>query len=430
VKINLSTLLLFFVLLLLIGIYFFVNNFYVFDKSGKVFELKNGNLVAFDIISDKTSLKFLKDNNFWEFLNDKSMKLDEKHLSQIEFILNNLKYSRVIKGTSSDLSSFGFGKPKLKIIFKTDNGITNALYCGDLTPSKTEYYVKKDNSEEVYLVNKGNIDVFFSDISFYKDKNILSIDSEHIESIETKSVSGERLKFIKSDNKWKLVFPVKAEIRNDIMVEVINKLKSIQVREFITLNNENMRIFNLEKSDYQIIIGDSNNKFQTIFFGKKENGNIYFKTDDKKAIFSMSSMTFNADDIRIGELLNESPLSIGIDKIKKIVIKTNDQIIEIKKDEFKPDITFTKNGKEINKQNVISLYINIMAVKATGFGMHDYLKPEFSIILEQINSNKSITAEFVRKDQDSYYLFLNKNSSNFIVSSTQIDEIKKWLRRI
>jgi hypothetical protein len=304
------------------------------------------------------------------------------------------------------------------------------LYCGDLTPSKNEYYVRKDNSEKVYLINKGNLDLLIGDISFYKDKKIISIDTELLDSIEINSVSAGRFVFHKSDNKWKLVFPVKAEIKNDIMAEVINKLVNIQVMEFIALNNDNIKKYNLDKSDYQITVGDSKNKYQKIIFGKKENERVYLTTDDKKEIYAMSLMTFSGDDIKIGELLNETPLSIGIDKVKKIVFTDSNHQIEIKKEDSKPDYYFTINGREVNIQDLNSLYINIMAVKATGLGVRHYSRPEFSIILEQIYPDQNIIAEFVRKDHASYYMFLNKNTSNFTVSSTQIEEIRKWIKRI
>jgi hypothetical protein len=128
-------------------------------------------------------------------------------------------------------------------------------------------------------------------------------------------------------------------------------------------------------------------------------------------------------------MLNEAPLSVGMGDVNKVVIIEGSSSVEFKKDASGED-AFTSGGKAVGKENFTTLFVNIMAVTAEGYDTQNKGgSPELTVILE-LKDRSKIKAEFVKRDDLSYYIILNGEPRPFFTGERKIDLIKRWRDRV
>lgn len=63
--------------------------------------------------------------------------------------------SRILKG---DLADFGLAEPQAEVTLGLSDGTTVSFTVGDQSPTRTDYYVRKENDPDIHLVAASNID--------------------------------------------------------------------------------------------------------------------------------------------------------------------------------------------------------------------------------------------------------------------------------
>ena len=141
-----------------IGIYFIAVNFN--EKKKEKEEAENAKLVLFDFDGDAcTKLEINNESgnyvmeytqaNGWMMTNSEDFDANSNTASYICTYMSDLKAEKIIEDT--DTGKYGFDDPiKLTV---TSNGTPYTLLVGDATPTNENYYVMKENDDNVYLID-------------------------------------------------------------------------------------------------------------------------------------------------------------------------------------------------------------------------------------------------------------------------------------
>ncbi|MFH1612696.1 MAG: DUF4340 domain-containing protein [bacterium] len=122
----------------------------------KLFKFKSCDIVKLKLKTSKSEIEIIKNNEIWEII--KPYKLPGLK-NVIENICNSLEYLEVndyVEKNSLDLEKYGLNKPFFSISVDFSNGEKEVLLVGKL--EKTDYYVKKYDSEDIYKCSKMSID--------------------------------------------------------------------------------------------------------------------------------------------------------------------------------------------------------------------------------------------------------------------------------
>jgi hypothetical protein len=139
---------------------------------------------------------------------------------------------------------------------------------------------------------------------------------------------------------------------------------------------------------------------------------------------------FDPRRFNISNFLNEAPLSVAISEVNKVSINANGNLTVFERDTSKADDTFTYNGKEVNMEYFTALYVNIMSLTAEGYDPGNKGgTPEMTVVFECSN-NETIKAEFVKRDDLSYFFVLNSQARPFYIGERKVDLIKRWTDRV
>ena len=156
------------VLVLCIGAYFLVSHMAKQEEQKEKDSETEGQTTIAKIDADKVdafsyevdgkTYSYTKDGNDWKYDDDNSLKLDS---SSINTMLEKLKGVIALETLDSydSLSDYGFDKPQ-NTITVTVGDKTTTFYIGDYNDIVSEYYLKMEGDDAVYLVDSTLKDTF------------------------------------------------------------------------------------------------------------------------------------------------------------------------------------------------------------------------------------------------------------------------------
>jgi len=120
-----------------------------------IWEMEASEIVQLDISGPDGQTRLVrKDGQSWSLIDPTTgaeMPADNDRLDRIVNSLVHLQARRVLTGTL-DLAEYGLDEPKWRLDLKLQDGTKQTLQWGDPTPRKSDYYVKRNEENRVYIV--------------------------------------------------------------------------------------------------------------------------------------------------------------------------------------------------------------------------------------------------------------------------------------
>jgi len=418
----------------IVGLTMYLNREELFKEDRTLYSYEDREVEEIRIVSEQGELYFVKKPEGWTMVKPKPYKIDPSAVGWLENRLKDFLAARVLNEDNPDLKTYGLDEPDATISFRLDDGTENTLYIGDMTASQVQYFAKDSARESIYILGSYDVENFLRPVSEFRDKTILEVDAKSINAIGL-SIAGERDFMLEGDGsgKWNIVYPLQTEARGDAVVEMLEDIAEIKIKEFVGSGAEDLERFGLKTPAFTLELGDKNRSRQTIRFGNvdEEKQVIYMQSAGSEDICTLSLEIFDPRRFKIAEFLNEAPLSVAIDEVNKVTIIEDDSAVEFLRDASKAARTFTCGGKAVNMEQFTTLYINIMSLSAEGYDpANTGGTPHLTIILELKDKPDPIMVQFVSRDDLSYYMMTNGEPRPFFIAVRKIDLIKRWRDRI
>lgn len=400
-----------------------------------IYKFENKSLVEISIDSDGGNIKFSKTAGRWEMLEPKRYAIDQEAVNRMEGRLENLEALRVIERDADDLSKYGLDNPRTILRFKTQDGEENALYIGTNTASNYQAYVRKAESRSVYTVTSTDLEAFGNgDPSSFRDRKFLSVDVNNADTFSL-DANGKRELALKEyePGKWEFIEPCRVEAKSDVVKEILKGINSLTIKDFIEDSSGNLEKYSLKNPLYTIVLGDKSGKIQAVHFGRSDeiNKEVFIKLDNEKSVYTVSTADFSPEKVKLPELLNETPLSIGISMVNRVIINDGGSLLEFDRDTSKPEDVFTHRGKTLDNDSFIALYVDMMALTADGYDDSNKAgSPSLEITYEITENRGSVTMELSKRDDSSYFITVDKNPLPLYVSSQKVDLVRRWIKRV
>ena len=220
------------------------------------------------------------------------------------------------------------------------------------------------------------------------------------------------------------------------MFELIDKMKHAEIVKFIPVKNyDELQNYGLDIPSIILKISDNKGKSQTIYFGNNDKNHIYIKRDISNEIGIILSNVFQPQDLMINELIDIAPLSISIDNVQKVIVidsKNKIEFIKDKKNEQENTFIFINKdtNKIINNEDFNSLYVNIMALSASGYD-RDIKKNNLHLsITLLLKNNEEVKVGFSERDNESYHIIYSEKSIPFYIDKNKVELVEHWIKRI
>lgn len=385
------------------------------------------------IVSGDGEVFFDKKQDGWVMVKPRPYKIDAGTVGMLENRLKDFLASRILEEDTDDLRKYGLDEPTASIHFKLDDGTENTLLIGEMTASKVQYYAKDSAGEKIYILGSYDVENFLRPASEFRDRTILAIDTGAINALSLDAYGKREFKLVSDDaGKWAMTEPLKTEARGDAVDELLRNVLELRIKDFVTESADGLSRYGLDEPAYTLEIKDKAKKDQTVYFGSidEEKQVAYIRLDDYEEVYTLSLEAFDPRRYKIAGFLNEAPLSVSIMDVDKVTIIEGDSAVEFVRDAQTPD-AFTSMGKMVNQEDFTTLYVNIMALTAEGYDPENKGgTADLTVILALKEDSQTIRAEFVKRDESSYFIILNGEPKPFYLYERKVDLIKWWRDRI
>jgi len=433
------TIILLAVLAVLVGAYLLISNLKLFETEKYIYNFNEGKVKAsvreIWVDSKDKNYDFVKDKDRWTMVKPAPYKLDQDVMKGVENALLVMQPESEVEKNPADLAKYGLDKPDTKIRFKLDGGTEKTLLIGSQTSMSNIYYVKDSDSPEVYTLTLGTINTFTAPVSDFRDKTLLAVDLGKLKSFTFYKDGVKQFKVDDSGTgrvKWKVVEPVEEDTKGDIFNSIIRNVSQLKIKDFIEDKASNMAQYGLDKPAYAVTLTDETGKSQTLYYGKYDEGKLgsYIRVDNGEAVYTVSMENFKPDNVKLGDILGLSPLSIAIGKVDKITVVDNGKTTQYV-NSGKGDDTFTLDGKQVDKANFTTLYVNLMALTSEGYD--PAIKtgaPEMTITFDLKDNGGSEKLELIKRDDSSYFMVVDGKPMKYYLTAKKVDLVRHWMGRV
>lgn len=340
-------------------------------------------------------------------------------------IISKLTADRIISKTNDNMD-FGLQNPNVTVtISLNDENIVN-MFIGNPDPTNNGFYVMTQSNENVYLVSKGKIDVFFEDVDYFRNLTISAFDSSEITGLELYK-GGEKVTSIRlkndSDTLQELVvgdlvmtYPYYQYVMADKLTEYFKDINKIECISVISDTASDLLKYSIGAYTLKI---QCNETTHTLKLGKKDgNGNVFAAYDGYDAIFLI-------DDIWLEKAENLRP----IDYMFKLVhIYNLDDVSEVELISPSGSITLengaelTINGQKTDEIMFKKAYLQVIELSATSYPDNKEHGIEVGSVTFKLNSGKVDCTRYYDYDERNY-LIITSDGTEYLTLKKNFDSL-------
>lgn len=209
--------------------------------------------------------------------------------------LYDLKFIRVISEKESDLTAYGLKDSRVSVEMNLKNKDKKNIHFGDDNPIGDSLFATPDKSK-VVLVPQHILSTFDKDLKDLREKKLFTFDEKQSESIEVYE-KGTRKVVLKKDkasegaapnDKWFVLGKKKEEVDSAKVMEFLNALNFMEVRDFTEEDPKDIAKYGLKSPSYKVIIRDSKTAQLELLLGKKENNTVYVSKAFEKPVYGVN----------------------------------------------------------------------------------------------------------------------------------------------
>ena len=196
----------------------------------RFFEIDSAKVDKIEIKNIKGDVVLSKATGEWRIESPFQYRTVSSYVEGIVSGLKNLKIESIVSTNPEKKDTYGFTDDNQSEVSVYENGVLKGKFIvGSAAPGGISSYIKKPDSETVYLadgIDKNNY--FRTDISEWKDKNIISIPQQGINSIEF-NTGGENFTVAKNAEGK---FAIGSDTVSVVFSGILNALQNYQTKGF------------------------------------------------------------------------------------------------------------------------------------------------------------------------------------------------------
>ena len=197
------------------------------DTTPQILALNETNIQGIEIHQREGNVTtVLKREGFgkWKITAPKPLEADQGVVAAITSGVVNLRATRLLEDTGSDLASFGLNPPVVSVTFTDKDGKATKLLIGEATATGMDVYAKVDGDNRVYTMaasRKADFDKSSKDL---RERHLLMSEQDKASSVEI-TAKGETIVFAHSGDTWQILKPKMLRADGAAVEEVLRKVR-------------------------------------------------------------------------------------------------------------------------------------------------------------------------------------------------------------
>jgi hypothetical protein len=394
---------------------------------------------------DLPNLSLEKNGENWELVSLKDIplsaeiELDQNVINGYSYALANVFAESVVEESPADISPYGLEHSSARITLSDFSG-ENAVYIvGDMTPSRSAYYVMQEGDPQVYAVSSSVINSLMFDLGSIRVKTLFptfelsDLLKLRLESPETKleimAISDSLPVYMGMISSPYIVtspYILQRAVNPEVFEQCIAPLNGLSIKIFVDDDPDSLVPYGLDKPVRLYV--ETTKGTVNLLIGNPLNGMHYAKTKDAPGVFMLEGLA---------PLIKASPFSfidkfaliINIENVDTITITGGKTTLSAELQGTGDEAVFFLNGKKANTKSFRTWYGTVVSLLADAEYPGPARNPaldsseEITISYELNNPSGAKTAiTLIPYDRD-YYTLLQEGTMEFLISRNQVRTI-------
>jgi len=362
-------------------------------------------------------------------------KADKTEIDDILDALKNLKVKVFEADDATNLSQYGLDNPRIEAtVMLGEDKTSKTVLVGKNVLETNRVYVKRQNSDSVFSVNKDIVSELTKKVYDLRDKTVIDFQRTDVNKFELQS-GGSITVCEKNDfGEWKITRPSEYKADKNAIDNLLFELDSLKAREFVSDKPDSLAPYGLNNPQNIVTLHESGKtEPKVLLFGKKQGNAVHVKTPNADAVFLVKSSLLDKVGMGAAELRDKVVLEFDSDDAQKLELKHDDVAIICLKQGVNWRITVPAN-EDADNSEVTSIIDKLAELRVEKF-VSD--KPGNATIgLDKPQVQVTVTL----KDETAYTLLIGKSAGNqnvyakleapeelFLLNETTVKSLKKTL---
>ena len=239
-------------------------------------------VVKVEIKDAGTTTVLKKTKGGWAVETARNYPADEEAVKEMFDEVKGMTTEELISRDPSKHSRFRVNEEGVEVkMFGEGDKLLAHLFVGKTGPDYISTYVRRADSNDVYLIRRTLRPVFAKGKTGWCDKEILSFDEDRAVQIEI--VNEGKKVVLKKDGEWKMVEPEEAKVKADEIDRMLRELSKLKADD-LEIEKE-LKGCGLENPSAEVSVKLDDGTVYRIFFGDESDGKRYLRAEGKEQIF-------------------------------------------------------------------------------------------------------------------------------------------------
>jgi hypothetical protein len=382
----------------------------------------------------------VKKDDEWVLSSPTDLKYDSSILSSIVINASSVVADKLVEENALDLSQYGLDDP-VNVRLKTKEGEETVLEVGDKTPTKSGYYAKLADKNDVYIISTYAGDYLVRGRNDIRSKKLFDFAPDDINTLAMNRKGQNVFRSVKEKDtiaSWTMTEPIKGNMNDSALSPMLEALANTTVVDFVDDKPFDLAQYGLDAPAYEFEFGTETAGTYKLSMGdeKVKGSTIYAKLDSSDEVFTVSMSSYNAFlDKPLKEIVSVFAYIVNIEEVKKIDLtmdgKTTNMVLDVYKDEEgKLDADKDKfyvngidaSGKdENNNQPFRKFYQALIGISLDEVDVEGKPEGDAEITINYTLKDGSMKVEFISKDENYYYVAINGEYAGILVKKNKKD---------
>ncbi len=185
---------------------------------------------------DGTVIHFKKIEGKWMLMEPVKTAADRSAVQGVVSTITSLKPERILKEKDVNWEEYGLQKPSFEATVGAKD-VQNQIFLGDKNPSKSSYYMKKDDDPRLFLVADTVKNALNKSVFDLRDKDVLAISPADVDRVAIRTNDNEVEIKREAPEKWVLTKPASMKLKANLMNRDLNTLANLRAKDIIDSPN-------------------------------------------------------------------------------------------------------------------------------------------------------------------------------------------------
>lgn len=397
--------------------------------------------IRFEYRDGTPVLTLKKQQDAWQIDGVDPATIDASKLSSLVAIVSTVTSQNLVETNSEDLEQYGLDQPSITISLTNQQGETDTLLIGDLSPTLGEYFIMRQGFNAIYTINSYKIDSIRKPISYYQEFNRFNVSTSDITAIKMERSGKDtvELKIKESINEntimvWEMTLPYPEVVNASddyIDTQILELLEEISLTQLASAGENTgldspTAILTLTVTPYNNQTNETSEPYEEVLkLGRTENNKIYVEYKNQK--FVASSELFSFVFIDAFQFVNKLQAMVNITDVSKVTVTHQGQTTSLDIEHVDGDYKFRLDGSDADYKLSKMMYQGLIGLSVDGEYQGEPLEPpEITIQYEGYQNAANVTIE-LRPMNELYYGITKNEHTQFIIKKNKVEDLLKAL---